>query len=58
MRIALEDLPLDHLAVVYPGRQTYALSEKITVVPAESAVLGGMEALLLPGQRGRRRQGR
>lgn len=58
MRIALEDLRLDHLAVVYPGRQTYALSEKITVVPAESAVLGGMEALLPPGKGSRRRQGR
>lgn len=30
MRIACEDLKLDHLFVVYPGKMTFALSEKIT----------------------------
>ena len=33
MRIALEDLALDHLYIVYPGCKTYALGEKVTVTP-------------------------
>jgi uncharacterized protein len=31
MRIACEDLKLDHLYVVYPGNETFPLSEKISV---------------------------
>ncbi|HSX04238.1 MAG TPA: ATP-binding protein [Rhabdochlamydiaceae bacterium] len=30
MRIACQDLKLDHLYVVYPGKETFSLSEKIT----------------------------
>ena len=30
MRIACEDLKLDHLYVIYPGTITFSLSEKIT----------------------------
>ncbi len=30
MRIACQDLKLDHLYVVYPGEATFPLSEKIT----------------------------
>ncbi|MFV1986218.1 MAG: ATP-binding protein [Gemmatimonadota bacterium] len=33
MRIALEDLRLEHLWVVYPGREPYELDEKISVTP-------------------------
>lgn len=33
MRIALEDLELDHLFVVYPGHRELPLAEKITAVP-------------------------
>ena len=33
MRIALEDLALERLYVVYPGDQRYQLDEKILVVP-------------------------
>jgi predicted AAA+ superfamily ATPase len=33
MRIAQEDLKLDHLCVYYPGSQRYALSENVTVEP-------------------------
>jgi predicted AAA+ superfamily ATPase len=33
MRIAIEDLRLDQLTVLYPGERQYALSEKVTVVP-------------------------
>jgi hypothetical protein len=35
MHIALQDLKLKHLFVVYPGDQSYAIHEKVTVVPAE-----------------------
>ena len=33
MLIALEDLHLDHLWVVYPGDQSYDLDHRITVIP-------------------------
>jgi predicted AAA+ superfamily ATPase len=33
MHIAIQDLGLTHLWVVYPGDQTYALDDKITVLP-------------------------
>ena len=42
MRIALEDLKLEQLVVLYPGRKEYALDERVRVVPlakvAESSV--------------------
>lgn len=31
MRIALEDLALDHLWIIYPGAHTYPVHDKITV---------------------------
>jgi predicted AAA+ superfamily ATPase len=34
MRVAMEDLGLAHLWVVYPGQDRYALDDRITVVPA------------------------
>jgi hypothetical protein len=36
MRIALEDLNLDHMFVVYPGKTAYPLGEKINVLPLSS----------------------
>lgn len=33
MRVALEDLRLDHLWVVYPGEDAYDLDERLSVVP-------------------------
>jgi hypothetical protein len=36
MHIALQDLKLQHLWVVYPGKQEYSLHEKISAVPLES----------------------
>ncbi|HOU16207.1 MAG TPA: ATP-binding protein [Anaerolineae bacterium] len=33
MRIALEDLALDHLFVFYPGERPYLLAERVTVLP-------------------------
>ncbi len=35
MHIAIEDLGLEHLWVIYPGDQKYALDNKITVLPLE-----------------------
>ena len=40
MHIAVEDLGLEHLWIVYPGDQKYSLDDKITVIPlAEIAQL-------------------
>ncbi len=44
MRIALEDLKLEHIAVIYPGDKRYSLHKKIHAVPF-SAIEGGMKAL-------------
>ncbi len=38
MQIALADLKLDHLTVVYPGKETFQLSEKITAQGLESLI--------------------
>jgi predicted AAA+ superfamily ATPase len=35
MHIAIEDLDLEHLWVIYPGDQKYALDDKITAIPLE-----------------------
>jgi hypothetical protein len=37
MHVALQDLSLEHLWVVYPGRQAYALADRISVLPFEVA---------------------
>lgn len=44
MRIALEDLKLERLAVLYPGSRRYALSERVAVVPI-AAVAEGMRGI-------------
>lgn len=45
MQIALEDLKLEQLVVLYPGPQRYALSDRATVVPLAMVAEGGVEAL-------------
>lgn len=45
MRIALEDLKLDHLGVLYPGGRRYALGERVTALPLVTLADGGIEAL-------------
>jgi len=35
MHIAIEDLGLEHLWVIYPGDQKYALDDKITAIPLQ-----------------------
>jgi len=44
MKIALEDLKLEHIAVVYPGKKRYTLNKKVTVVPFD-AISGGMKTI-------------
>ncbi len=44
MQIALADLALDHLAVVYPGDRPYPLADRVTVVPL-AAIASGAQAL-------------
>ena len=44
MRIALEDLKLERIAVVFPGTQRHALSDRVEAVPL-AAVLEGMDGL-------------
>jgi uncharacterized protein len=53
MRIALADLRLDHLTVLYPGTRQYALAERITVAPIAMLADHRLEALF--ATRGRRR---
>ena len=38
MRVALEDLALEHLWVVYPGDEQYALDKRITALPVRDMV--------------------
>ncbi len=40
MRIALADLQLDHLTVIYPGDRPYPLADRVTVVPLEIIATG------------------
>ena len=44
MRIALEDLQLERIAVVYPGPRRYPLAERVEVVPL-SEVAAGLDSL-------------
>lgn len=45
MRIALEDLGLDHLVVIYPGTRAYPLSDRVTVLPLTHLATGGAAVL-------------
>jgi hypothetical protein len=46
MKIALEDLNLDQLIVIYPGKTSYPLGEKVTVLPLSSIVTLAKQAKL------------
>ena len=37
MHVALQDLDLHHLWVVYPGKEAYVLHEKVTAIPLDQA---------------------
>ncbi len=40
MRIALADLKLERIAVVYPGRRRYSLADRVSAVPLEDLTKG------------------
>lgn len=42
LRIALKDLSLEHLVVLYPGATRYSLDKQVTVMPLST--LGQVEA--------------
>jgi predicted AAA+ superfamily ATPase len=46
MRVALEDLRLDHLTVLYPGDRAYSLAERVTVLPVARLAVGDTAALM------------
>ncbi len=48
MRIALQDLQLEQIAVVYPGAKRYPLADTVHAVPLE-AVVDGMSGLFSAG---------
>lgn len=54
MRIAFEDLNLEHLTVIYPGARAYPLGRRVTVLPIE-AVPRGAPSGIVPGLRGTER---
>lgn len=47
MRIALTDLELDHLLVVYPGTISYPLAERVTVAPLANLSSNFLETIRL-----------
>jgi hypothetical protein len=52
MRIALEDLKLDRLIVVYPGDRRYTLADHVDVIPLIELVAGEADAEGLFKKRG------
>lgn len=50
MHIALNDLKLDHLSVIYPGSRSYDLAPRVTVVPG-TVLAGDDPGMLLPPKR-------
>jgi len=46
IKTALVDLELDHLAIIYPGAQSYALADRVSVLPlAAVATMEGTQGL-------------
>jgi hypothetical protein len=54
MRIALEDLKLDRLVVLYPGDATYAIAERVEAVPLAALAAANPRTLLGRSKRGSR----
>ena len=53
IRIALEDLKLEHLTVLYPGDRRYVLADRVTVVPI-AELAAGDPRIVAPGAAGPR----
>jgi len=47
IHIALNDLKLDRLVVVYPGERRYALADRVEVIPLVELVAAGGNAASL-----------
>ena len=45
MRVALADLQLEHLVVIYPGDYAYPLDDRVTVTPLATIARGSIDAL-------------
>ena len=48
MQVALHDLALEHLWVVYPGQQEYALADRITALPLDALTSREVTPALTP----------
>jgi hypothetical protein len=46
MRIALADLKLEQLTVVYPGSQSYELGPQVRVLPLDTIIVSGAASLM------------
>ena len=45
IRIALTDLGLDRLLVIYPGEKRYSLAEKVDVLPLSVLIVEGISGI-------------
>jgi predicted AAA+ superfamily ATPase len=57
MRIALQDLHLEQLVVLYPGSKSYTISEQVTVVPLNVLAEGDWKRIFPRRPRSRRKLG-
>lgn len=55
MQIALADLDLDHLTVLYPGTRRFSLADRVSVVPLAAVTEGDLRAFMPVGLKTRRR---
>ncbi len=55
--IALKDLSLEHLVVLYPGATRYSLDKHVTVMPRSTLGQGDAEAALTGTRRDRPKPG-
>ncbi|MXV94509.1 MAG: ATP-binding protein [Gemmatimonadetes bacterium] len=49
MRIALNDLQLDHLCIVYPGTEAYSLDDRLSVLPVSQVQQKALELMRARG---------
>ena len=45
MRIALEEVKLEQIAVIYPGTRRYPLAKRVNAVPLNQLAAGGVESV-------------
>jgi hypothetical protein len=46
MRIAMTDLELDRIVVIYPGRQRYSIADRVSALPSDDLAHGDPDLLL------------